>query len=453
MKVSKISIKNILGLESIEIQPGSVTEITGSNGSGKTSTLDAIRAALGAGHDATLLRKGATEGQVVLVLDDGTEIRRRITEDKSDTTVVHPHFGKLPQPRAYIKKLADALSLNPVAFLTADRKARVDQLLQAIPMKITADRLGFVPNHALEGVDLDRHALEVIGAIGKAIYDLRTGINRAEKEKRATAKQMADSLPADSPEGDWKASLDGAMAESTELQQSTRSLLAAIDKEASSLIEAARAECEAHCEAVKAERDAAIERIRADAEIEIQRTHEGYEEVRAQAESRRQEQRKAAEADFRPKEAEIKERIGHARAMAEAHSKARDAREFIQSLTRDADKLEAESSKLTHAMGQLEILKSELLGQLPIEGLSVQDGDIYVGGIPFDRVNESKRIRLAIEIAKLRAGSLGLVAVDGLERLDPRTFEAFKREAAKSKLQFVISRVSDGPLQIESEVA
>lgn len=52
MKVLKINIKNILGLEALEIEPGSITEISGKNGSGKTSCLDAIRAALGSGHES-----------------------------------------------------------------------------------------------------------------------------------------------------------------------------------------------------------------------------------------------------------------------------------------------------------------------------------------------------------------------------------------------------------------
>ncbi|HSW40817.1 MAG TPA: hypothetical protein VLL97_15145, partial [Acidobacteriota bacterium] len=105
---------------------------------------------------------------------------------------------------------------------------------------------------------------------------------------------------------------------------------------------------------------------------------------------------------------------------------------------------------LTHTLGQLEILKANLLETLPIQGLEIKDGDIHVGGIPFDRVNTAERVRLAIEVAKLRAGTLPLVCVDGLECLDPETFEAFKAEAMQSGLQFVVSRVTHGPLSIET---
>jgi len=66
MRVSKPEIKNLLGIEQLEIAPGSVTVISGKNASGKTSVLESIKAALGGGHDGTLLRKGAKEGEIFL---------------------------------------------------------------------------------------------------------------------------------------------------------------------------------------------------------------------------------------------------------------------------------------------------------------------------------------------------------------------------------------------------
>lgn len=462
MRVQKIKIQNILGLESLEIEPGAITQITGENGSGKTSCLDAIRCALSGGSDATLLRQGAEHGEVILLLDDGTQIERKITASDSSVTVKHPQFGKISKPAAYLKNLADALSLNPVAFLTASKKDRVDQLLQAIPMKVTADQLGFVPVEALNGTNLDDHALTAIGKIAKSIYDLRTGLNRAEKEKRATANQMTETLPEDAPEGNWNEILESAIEEDRQLNAGAKQVIGRIRDKYSKDASEAKAARDRRDRELEAEADQAIDRLRQDYEaaaqkvrdntaMALKRCNQDCDESVAAAKSEHDAKFAEAQADYNPKAQVSREKIAKAKAMVEQHAKAEATREFIQSLTTDADSLESESAKLTHALGRLEILKASLLEKLPIEGLEVKDQDIYLGGIAFDRVNESKRIRLAIEIAKLRAGSLGLVAVDGLERLDEKTFSAFKKEAAKSKLQFVISRVSEGPLAIETE--
>lgn len=451
MRVLRIVIRNILGLESLDIRPGRVTEILGENGTGKTSCLEAIRAALGGGHDATLLKQGATEGEVILLLDDGTEIKRRITEDRSETTVTVPEFGRISKPASYIRTLADALSLNPVRFLTAARKERVDQLLQAIPMQVTADQITFVPTLALSGVDLDEHALTVIGKIHKAIYDQRTGVNRAEKEKRGTIKQMTETLPEDAPEGNWGDVLQQATTAFTALQDERSKRFKVIETWADAQAKQAEDACQQHIEEVKAELEKAIEKLRTDAQIEIDRTRAERDAVVKAVEGGREERRATVEQEYRPREDELKEKIGQAKAMVEQHTKAESTRQFIAQLTQEADQLAEGASKLTLALGRLEALKAGLLQRLPIPGLEVKDGDIFVDGIPFDRVNTAKKVQLAIEVARLRAGSLGLVAVDGLECLDPKTFEAFRREAAKADLQFVISRVTEGPLEITTE--
>jgi len=454
MRVSKIVINSILGIDHLEIEPGSVTEITGANGSGKTSILESLKAIFGQGHDATLLRQGADKGEVVLLMDDGTEIQKSITAEKSSTTVKHPTYGKISKPATYLKKLADALSLNPVEFLTASKKDRVDTLLQAIPMTVTADKLSFVPVDALRGVDLDKHALEVISAIGKQIYDLRTGVNRAEKEKRATVSQMSETLPADAPEGgNWSETLTTLQDEFKALQQVASGELANLNKVLAAIKEDATAKHNAYRDGIKADLERDIEALRKAAEELIEKSETYREAAIEGANNAYTANRKAAEDRYRPKESELKERIGQARAMLEQSAKVEKTREFIGQLTADADRLEAESTKLTHALGQLEILKSGLLENLPIKGVEIRDGDLYVDGLPFDRVNESRRVRLAIEIAKLRAGELGLVAVDGLECLDPETYQRFRKEAEASGMQFVVARVSDGPLAINEDVA
>jgi len=456
MKVSRIKITNILGLENLEIQPGSITSVTGANGTGKTSFLEAIKAALGGGHDASLLRVGAEKGEVVLVLDDGVEIKRTVTAEKSTTKVKHPTFGNIGKPGDYLKKLTDALSVNPVEFLSAKPKERVAALLAALPMRLEVEQLGFVPAGVirLSEINLDDHAMVVIEALRRVMFDARTGINRSIKDKQAAARQLLETVPEAPPEGDWKTQLNTAETEYSVLRRKTSAALASIEKEADEAVSAETQVFLENKDKARIHAEAQISRIREELDQTIASLTAQHEDDVNTAREVEQQKRVKLEADYRPKEAELKERIGHAKAMVDQEVKAAETRKLAMWLEDQAIMLLEESENLTDGLTKLEVLKSSLLSSLPIPGLEVRDGEIYVNDVPFDRVNESARIRLAIEVAKLRAGDLGLIAVDGAECMDSATFAAFETAAAESGLQFIVSMVSDAPLAIDArEVA
>ena len=455
MKVNRIKITNILGLENLEIQPGSITEITGANGTGKTSFLEAIKAALGGGHDASLLRVGAEKGEVVLVLDDGVEIKRTVTAEKSTTKVKHPTFGNLSKPADYLKKLTDALSVNPVEFLSAKPKDRVDALLSALPMQLDVGQIGFVPAGLIKfsQINLDDHAMVALEAVRRAMFDARTGINRSLKDKQATARQLLETVPEAPPEGDWKTQLKEAESEYSVLRGKTSTALASIKKEADEAVSAETHEFLEDKDKAKINAEANISRIREQLDQSIAGLTAAHDNAINTVREIEQQKRAELEADYRPKEAELKERIGHAKAMVEQEVKAAETRKLAARMEDEAQKLSEESKSLTDGLTKLETMKSGMISSLPIPGLEVRDGEIYVNDVPFDRVNESARIRLAIEVAKLRAGDLGLIAVDGAECMDSASFAEFEKAAAESGLQFIVSMVSDSPLAINGREA
>ena len=84
MKISKLKIENLFGIEQLELDGKSV-ELTGSNGVGKSSVLDAIRLALTNNSKRKyVVKNGKTEGRIFVKLDDGTSIDRKKRIDKSD---------------------------------------------------------------------------------------------------------------------------------------------------------------------------------------------------------------------------------------------------------------------------------------------------------------------------------------------------------------------------------
>lgn len=451
VRVAAIHIKNVLGIAEAEIRPGKVTMIQGRNGVGKTSLLESIRAALGGGHDVTLLRKGETKGEVMVLLEDGTEITKTITPETSKTRVKHPEYGTLPAPGGYLAKLRDTLSLNPVDFLVAKKDRRLELLLSAIPLKLQKADLANVLDLCSTKPNLDRHALEVLAGIEKDLYDQRTGMNRSLKDKRTAAEEMRKALPPEAGDGtNWKSFLEAGERELRKLEQDTLEMKHAIESNITERWNQAEMLRREHVSSLEAERDAEIARIRADYSSKIESAKQAITQVANDLRQEKEERIAALTNSASEKRISLQNDIAQLRAKADAYTRAKAAREHIQLLEDGASQLESDANLLTGALDELSTIKGDLLDRLPIKGVEIQDGDIFVDGIQFDRVNESRRVRLAIEMALLRAGSLRLLCVDGIESLDSASQQALFDFAEEKGIQLIIAKVTDGPLNVEN---
>lgn len=428
MQISKIRISNILGIDELEFSPAGYTEISGGNGQGKTSVLEAIKAALSGGHDATLLRKGADTGEVVLVLDDGTEIIKRVTASVSDTKVKQD--GKaIGRPAEAIRKLTDLLSINPVEFLTAAKKDRVQILLESMPVQIDTVYLAEISGVAVDA-GMAVAGLAAVDAVRKSVFDERTGTNRVAKEKRATIAQLRQAMP-EAP--------NGVTGSEDELRQQVDAAVAAKDAE----LERIRTKLDG----IKAENQLKIDNIRAEAQLHIDAITAEQISTEGKAAGRRElviQQHAAAVAP-------LNEAIEVIKANRENTAKREQAISTIELMETEADTLEQQAETQTQALGDLDQYKIELLQNLPISGIEVRDGEIFRDGVQFDRLNTAQQVDIAVEIAKLRSGELGVICVDGLELLDADHYQAFRDSAVASGLQLFVTRVAGEGFQIQTE--
>ena len=79
MNIREVTIRNVMGIRDLKIaDAGNVVHVTGPNGSGKTSLVKALRTALRGEMPPQILTVGENRGEVLVVLDDGSEIRREI---------------------------------------------------------------------------------------------------------------------------------------------------------------------------------------------------------------------------------------------------------------------------------------------------------------------------------------------------------------------------------------
>jgi hypothetical protein len=255
-------------------------------------------------------------------------------------------------------------------------------------------------------------------------------VNRTTKEKKATIAQLEAALPPDSG-ADPRQEAKEAEQEATKLN---RELASTLDK--------VRSDEADDTATVNAETDAAIRKL------ETARAQD-LAAIRAKATSRREE----AAAEIQPRIDEATARVAAARTRAERFASDQRSRTFIAEHREAVEALEENASRLTTTLEKLDALKAAALANLPIKGVEVRDGEVYVDDIPFDRVNRARQIRVALNVARLRAGQLGLVCVDGLESLDAETFAQFEKAAEKSGLQFVCNRVSQGPLTVRTTAA
>jgi hypothetical protein len=127
-------------------------------------------------------------------------------------------------------------------------------------------------------------------------------------------------------------------------------------------------------------------------------------------------------------------------------------RELVEQFNNECKDLKEETDKLNNALTGLDNLKAKLLKDLPVKGLEVKDGEIYCENIVFDKLNTAEQVKIAVEVAKLRASELGIICVDGIERLDHDTFNEFRHKAIESGLQMIVTRVGDSELNITTEM-
>lgn len=209
MKISRLRIENLYGIEQLELDGNSV-ELTGSNGVGKSSVLDAIRLALTNNSKRKyVVKNGQKEGKIYVKLDDGTTIERRKRTDKSDYKSIKDANGNdINSPESFLKDIFTPLQLEPVEFLSMSEQEQNRILLNLI--KFDKDKKQFITEkfgEEINWVDYDDSILEILNNIqskdGK-YYLLREEINRNARNEQAIVTDIAKDIPENYDVEKWR---------------------------------------------------------------------------------------------------------------------------------------------------------------------------------------------------------------------------------------------------------
>ena len=397
VKINSLELENVKRIKAVKLEPSpnGLTVIGGKNGQGKTSVLDSIAWALGG--DRYRPSAAQRDGSVIpptlhITLSNGLVVERK--GKNADLKVIDPDGRKSGQQ--LLNEFISQLALDLPRFMEANNKDKANILLQIIGV---GDKL----------FELERRE--------KELYNQRHAVGQIADQKRKFAAEMV--FYPDAP---------AELVSASELIRQQRNILArnaenqrkrenmrSIEMKAESLqsdIDRLRTEMQ-HLESQLTTALADLEIARKDA-------------LFLQDESTAELERNIAEID----EINVKVRANLDKEKAEDDTKEYAAQYNI--LTAQLDDVREEKLALLNG------------AELPLPGLSVEDGELTYNGHKWDSVSGSDQLKIATAIARKINPQCGFVLVDKLEQMDIDTLREFGAWLEGEGLQVIATRVSTG---------
>lgn len=410
MKILQLNAENIKRLKAVEIRPdGNLVEITGRNGQGKTSVLDAIWWALGGEKpiQAKPVRDGEETGQITLDLGDYKVTRKfRVKADGSITkslTVENRDGAKYSSPQDILNGFIGDLTFDPLAF------SRMKPREQVVALRAMVPDFDFVA--ADEANDVD--------------FKARTDVNRTIKDLRTRIDAIT--VPADAP--------TEAVSAETLLQQLQEAM------EANSNADAAERKREQINGQIvqmessirdKREQIARYERAITEAKQAIASGELAIEEKRDELDSIGE---PAARVDLAP----IREKIAQSEHVNHLYG-LRKQREAMEVELKGA---EERSAALTKAMQDRKEAAAAAVrsADLPITGLELTEEAVLLNGQPFEQASDAEQLRVSIAVAGAMNPKLRVIRVRDGSLLDDEAMRSLASYADEHDLQIWIERV------------
>ncbi len=392
MKILQLTAENVKKLKVVDITPSQdFIQITGKNGSGKTSVLDAIWWALGGkeGIQDKPIRDGEEKARVRLNLGD-IVVERRFTAGSTSLVVENGDGARYPSPQAMLDELIGELSFDPLAFAHMDPKRQYAELKR------------------IAKIEVDLEALE---EASKADYQTRTEKNRQAKELKTRAGGYAFKFEAD---------------------------VVAVD--VSALVERLQ-----HAAQHNADIDRRIEG-RAAAAVAIEQGKQAVSDLEARLKEKRAEvdslERKLAAAEPLPERVNVDELRVHIE-EGQQRNVEHERRKEQAKLHEQAKGLEAESERLTKAMEEREAAKAEALqaAKMPIAGLTLAEGRVQFNGLPFEQSSSAEQLRTSVAIAMAANPKLRVIRIKDGSLLDDDGLAMIAELAREKDYQVWVERV------------
>lgn len=411
--IKAVEIENILGIKGLlRFQAAGFTVLHGDNEVGKTSILQALQIVFEGGHDAEWIHHGAPFGRVQITLSDDTEISARVKPKETNRLVKSPDGSTTEAVATWLKKVVSDFGINPLALIDAKPKERIEEVVKALGLTFTSSEVTPITHRQCAPVI----SLEQLKAIIEGFTTERRDVGRSVKEWAgfvATAKAAVE----DGGEGD---------DELTEAVSTLESNIAELRQEMADGKATLMAQLEKRSAEIRAEAEAKIAKLKNDAQETLDR---GTAQINTEI------------ADKSAKLAEYRQRL-------QARTRAAGARDQIAQLEKQIEDGNRQVEDLTEQITQLQGLKDAKLNNLPIKGLDIRDGELYVDGVAWPHVNTANQYAVVCQLATIRSGDLPLLVIDKAETIAAENFDNFIHACEKNGVQVFAARVTEGPLQI-----
>lgn len=395
--INRLEIENVKRIKAVKIEPSAtgLTIVGGNNNQGKTSVLDAIAWALGGNKykPSQAQREGSQVPPILkIVMSNGLIVERK--GKNASLKVIDPNGQKGGQQ--LLDSFVEELAINLPKFMDSTPKEKAETLLQIIGVGNQLAELELKEKELYN----NRHAIGVIADQKEKFAKEQEYYPDAPKELVSIAEliQQQQAILAKNGENARKRQNVATIKMQYENAES------AVDRLKQELAKAIDERDKFKQDLAIAEKDAMELHDESTAEIEanIQQIDDINRKVRANLDKdKAEEDAKAIREQYNALSVEIE-----------------DVRKQKRDLLTNAD--------------------------LPLEGLSVDDGELLYLGQRWDNMSGSQQLQVATAIVRKLKPECGFVLIDKLEQMDQVTLQEFGEWLKREGLQAIATRVSTG---------
>lgn len=404
VKITALEAENVKRIKAVALTPSptGLTLVGGNNNQGKTSVLDALAWALGGERfrpDAAQRDGAIAPAHLKVTLSNGVVVERK--GKNASLTVTDPTGRRSGQQ--LLNAFVEPLALDLPRFMDASDKEKSDILLRIIGI----------------GAELHTRDLEI-----KGLYDKRTFTGQLAAQKKHFAEEMI-SYP-EAPDEPVSASelirqQQDILARNGENQR-LRAQYAELEQQVQQCVDELKR---------TRERIATLQQLADELDAKHTKLFNQRETARKTVSQLQDESTAELEASIR----DIEETNRKVRANLEK-SRAED----------EAAQYASEYDRLTESIQQKRAERMALLNgaDLPLPGLSVEDGVLTYKGKHWRDISGSDQLRVAAAIVRRLNPDCGFVLLDKLEQMDMTTLQEFSAWLEAEGLQAIATRVSTG---------